>query len=106
MFYFEFTFILELGWTDKDGSTSYRKNLDMFQDIAKAYDLKISHFETSDFDHHWQKETSCISITLARETKQFRSAYNLLKICEASLSLIEGCGSTVVNSGYDLKQIP
>lgn len=104
MYYFKFSFELNLGWQEQTDSTTYQKNLAWFQRIASLYDLKISDSETSGFDQEWQKETLCIEITLSRQATKFRNAYNLLKICEASLDLYTGvCDCTLVRCEYDLK---
>lgn len=103
---FKFEATLDMGWIEQGQSTSASKLMAGIETFAAVYALKLEQYETTGFDHQFQKETFCIGVTLSREIMKFRNGYNLLKICEASLDLLEGCeAASIVHREYSLNQL-
>ena len=93
MYYFEYKFTLSLT-SSLEGQDEYSQRYDCvcahFEQICKVYTLDFHHAWGKRYEDKWNQEVSCIAVTLSRHSKQFRSAYNFLKICEASLALYLG----------------
>lgn len=99
-FSFYFTIRLSLDPYSKRNQVIYNDVKERFVSVCAAYNLRMVDFPEVRFDGDLGHDIYRMTVSLKKETVSFREAYNLLKICEASLDMIleSGYGPTTYTS--------